>query len=76
MVGARLEDDGRADEAELLPNLIDKETLEGEVQPAAFVREQNEAGRGSGGLGHVINLRALRGGTARALQINGVQEAV
>jgi len=74
--GAEFEPDGGADEAEGGADLVGEEALEGEVELDVAVGEEDEGGRGDGGLGHVIDFDAAVHGDGGALEVDVGEEAV
>ena len=76
VAGVGFEPDGGADEAEGGADLVGEEALEGEVETDVAVGEEDEGGRGDGGLGHVIDFDAAVHGDRGALEVDVGEEAV
>jgi len=76
VAGVGFEPDGGADEAEGGADLVGEEALEGEVELDVAVGEEDEGGRGDGGLGHVIDFDAAVHGDGGALEVDVGEEAV
>ena len=76
VAGAEFEPDGGADEAEGGADLVGEEALEGEVEFDVAVGEEDEGGRGDGGLGHVVDVDAAVHGDGGALEVDVGEEAV
>ena len=70
------EPDGGADEAEGGADLVGEEALEGEVEGDVAVGEEDEGGRGDGGLGHIVDADAAVDGDGGALEVDVGEEAV
>jgi len=70
------EPDGGTDEAEGGADLVGEEALEGEVEFDVAVGEEDEGGRGDGGLRHVIDFDAAVHGNRGALEVDVGEEAV
>ena len=76
VAGVGFEPDGGADEAEGGADLVGEDALEGEVELDVAVGEEDEGGRGDGGLRHVIDLDAAVHGDRGALEVDVGEEAV
>ena len=76
VTGFDFEPDGGAFEAEGGADLVLEEALEGEMQLDVAVGEEDEGGRGDGGLRHVEDADALRHGYWCALEIDLVEKAI
>ena len=76
VAGVGFEPDGGADEAEGGADLVGEEALEGEVETDVAVGEEDEGGRGDGGLGHVIDFDAAVHGDGGSLEVDFGEEAV
>ena len=74
--GAEFEPDGGADEAEGGADLVGEEALEGEVEGDVAVGEEDEGGRGDGGLRHIVDADAAVDGDRGALEVDVGEEAV
>ena len=70
------EPDGGADEAEGGADLVGEEALEGEVELDVAVGEEDEGGRGDGGLRHIVDADAAVHGDRGALEVDAGEEAV